>query len=329
MKLQPNATMDLSTQIAVSAAFGLGEPTDAIFVARGAMGSVNRFSTLLHGEARRWAVKRSYWDHYTGPEIAREVRFTNQCRTIGINSPRSIQQVNDGGYVLTVCDDSGGEAQYRILEWVEGDVGRSDDPRTIPLFAEWMAGIHNLAIDPVDHPIDEWFIRIKYNWEDLTSRLKQRAPDVADNLWAEANVLQELSEFVNSIEESGAVMCHTYMGPDNLVWGQFGPHLIDWENAGPLVPHQELGLWTWSLGPLGKQAYHSYREAGGPAEITDVTHLASSIAVILNYVGGQADLLLNDNHVEQHEFARTQLEGAGNNLPSLQSIDQWIKKLGA
>ncbi len=111
------------------------------------------------------------------------------------------------------------------------------------------------------------------------------------------------------------------------MWGQDGPQLIDWEDAGPLVPHQELGLRVRSLGPLGRSAYHAYRRAGGPAEITDVTHLASSVAVNLNYLGCQSELLLDDEHVEQHDFARAQLAGAAQSLPSLHVLDQLLKEL--
>jgi thiamine kinase-like enzyme len=125
----------------------------------------------------------------------------------------------------------------------------------------------------------------------------------------------------------GAVWCHADMGANNLVVGRSGPWLIDWENSGPLVPCQELGSWVRSLGSLGKPAYRAYQQAGGPADLTDVTHIASSTAVHLNYLGVQAELLLNDEHVEQHEFARAQVGGAARRLPSLLGLEQWIKEL--
>jgi hypothetical protein len=329
MVLLPEATLDPSTQTAIADAYGLGEPVDAIFVARGAMGAVNRMRTHLHGALRHWTVKRSYWNRYTEHEIATEVDFTSQCESVGVHAPRSIQRVDGGGYVLTVDDHPNAGTQYRVLEWVEGEVGRSDDPRTIPPIAEWMARIHNLAVDPAGQPIDEWFVRVTYDWDDLAGRLVRRAPDVADQLRTRRADIRELTDFVNATQESDAVWCHADIGASNLVWGHGGPLLIDWENAGPLVPHQELGLRVRSLGPSGKSAYHAYREAGGPGEITAVTHLASSVAVHLNYVGCQAELLLNDDYIEQHEFARAQVGGAAQSLPSLHSLEEWIEELSA
>lgn len=329
MRLAPEAPLDTSTQTAIAAAYGLGEPVDAIFIARGAMGAINRMGTNLHGELRYWTVKRSYWNQFTEQQIAMEVDFTRRCESVGVPAPRSIQRVDGGCYVLTVDDQSNGGTQYRVLEWVQGEVGQSDDPRTILPIAEWMAPIHDLAVDPAGHAINDWFVRVTYDWDDLAVRLARRAPDVAELLRTRRADIRELADLANTTQESGAVWCHTDIGADNLVWGQDGPHLIDWEDAGPLVPRQELGLRVRSLGPLGRSAYHAYRRAGGPAEITDVTHLASSVAVHLNYLGCQAELLLDDEHVEQHDFARAQISGAPQNLTSLHILDRWIKELRA
>jgi hypothetical protein len=311
----------------IADAYGLGQPLDANFVARGAMGSVNRMSTNLDNVRRDWTVKRSYWNQFSEQTIAAEVAFTRQCEAAGVPAPNSIQRVDGGGYVLTVDDQPGGGSQYRILEWVEGEVGRVDDRHTIPLMAGWMARIHNLAVDPAGRSTDAWYVRVMYDWGDLAGRLARRAPDLANQLRSRHEDMQELMNVVAMTQESEAVVCHTDIAASNLVWGQDGPYLIDWEDAGPLVPHQELGCLVRSLGPLGKSAYLAYCQAGGPAEITDVTHLASSIAAHLNYVGCQAELLLDDEHVEQHGFARAQATSAAESLSTLHELDRFVKTL--
>ena len=107
--------------------------------------------------------------------------------------------------------------------------------------------------------------------------------------------------------------------------------MIDWENAGPLVPHQELGSFLRSLGSRARarDAYLAYRRAGGPAEITEPTHLATSVAVHLNYLGAQSELILDATHPEQHGFAREQAGNAANNLPRLADLDALISDLNA
>jgi hypothetical protein len=125
------------------------------------------------------------------------------------------------------------------------------------------------------------------------------------------------------------VWCHTDLGADNLIWGADGPQLIDWENAGPLVPHQELGSFVRSLGSRAraKSAYLAYRRAGGPAEIAEPSHLASSVAVHLNYLGAQCELLLDATHPEHRDFAVVQAGNAARDLPSLGALEGLIDDL--
>jgi thiamine kinase-like enzyme len=141
--------------------------------------------------------------------------------------------------------------------------------------------------------------------------------------------LQRLTDLVNSTREPGAVWCHADLGADNLIWTDDGPQLIDWENAGPMVPHQELGTFLRSLGSRARarHAYLAYRRAGGPAEIAEPTHLASSVAVHLNYLGAQSELLLDATHPEQHGFAEEQAGNAAHDLPSLSDLESLISDL--
>jgi Ser/Thr protein kinase RdoA (MazF antagonist) len=171
MTFAPDATLDTSTQISIADAYGLGESVDAIFVARGAMGAVNRMGTSQHGAPRFWTVKRSYWNHYDEQNIAQEVEFTRRCESVGVPAPRSVQRVDGGGYVHTVGDHANVRTQYRVLEWVVGEVGRLATPQGIALLAEWMARIHTLGVDPAGYSIDPWFIRVAHDWDDLAGRL--------------------------------------------------------------------------------------------------------------------------------------------------------------
>ncbi len=310
-------------------AYCLGEPLESTFIARGAMGAVNRITTRVHGERVCWTVKRAYWNHFNEDDIRREVDFTSQCELVEVPRPRSIRQMADGSFVLTVDDQPDGGSQYRVLAWVVGGTGDRDDDRTIAPITEWMARIHNLAVDPKGRAIDGWFMRVKYDWDELAKRMEDPAPDIADAMHARRADLRTLTELVNSTREPGAVWCHTDLGADNLIWSHDGARLIDWENAGPLVPHQELGSFVRSLGSRarGKRAYLAYRRAGGPAEITEPSHLASSVAVHLNYLGCQSELLLDATHPEQHDFAREQAGKAAHELPSLRELEHLIDDL--
>ena len=327
MRFAPDATLPPDSVAAVAEAFGLGAPLASEFVARGAMGAVNQIRTRRQGKTISWTVKRSYWNHFTDAEIGREVEFTMLCAEAGILAPRSIPRVGTGSYVLTLPHQPDGGSQYRVLEWVDGEVGRPEDPKTIPPLSEWMARIHRLAVDPADEPVDDWFSQVGYDWDRLIGRVQVRAPDLAERMAGRLPDLHALTDMVNTTALTDTVYCHTDLGAENLVWSPLGPQLIDWENAGPLGPHQELGCRVRSLGASGPAAYRAYRQADGPAEITDPRHFATAVAVNLNYLGCQAELLLDDAHPEQHPFAKEQADNAIGELPDLGALEDLVKVL--
>lgn len=326
MVLLPDAELSASAVGALAASYGLGEPVGSSFVARGAMGAVSHLRTQRDGRGHSWTVKRSYWDHYTEEAIGAEIDFTDRCREAGVAAPRSIRQVG-GGYVLS-HDEDGQCSLYRVLEWVDGEAGSRDDPRSLLPIMTWLAAMHRLAMDPGDRPHDPWFTAVEYDWDDLADRVERRIPSLAAKIVARRSDLMELTALVNSVVETGQIVCHSDLDPSNVIWTAAGPCLIDWENASPLVAHQDLGGLVRSLDPHGREAYEAYRRAGGPAELTQPSHFATSLAVHLNFLGCQVDLLLDDTHPEQHGFARTSAEGAIHGLPDLPSIEKLIKELG-
>jgi len=322
-------TLPTKTLARVCEAYGLGVPLETVFVARGSMGAVNRVTTELDGQQRLWTVKRSYWNHYSDESVRREVEFTEQCRSIGVRGPRSIRLVDGGGFVLSLDDQPAGSTQYRVLDWIDGSVGREGDPAAIRSIAEWLAAIHELAADAGAEPIDEWFVRVRFQWDDLAARLVSSEPDLAELVRSRRADLEDLTDLVNSTSHEGAVWCHTDVSPENLIWQPDGPWLIDWENSGPLVPHQELGCVVRAHPDHGVGRYETYRRAGGPATFSELGDLATSAAVHLNYLGVQAELLLDATHPEQHRFARAAAIDAARGAPTVGDLEQWIADLAA
>lgn len=326
MKFDPTDTLPPATMTAIAAAYGLGDPVDVSFVARGAMGAVNRLRTRSNGAVRDWTVKRSYWNHYAEPAIEEEVAFTLACAEAGVVAPRSLRRTVDGAFITAVDDQAGG-SQYRVLEWVDGEAGRASESRAIPVLMGWLAKIHTLSFPTNGKPIDPWFVQIDYDWGALAVRLETRAPAIARLLRERGAELDELTDLVNRTPATATIWCHTDIGVSNLIWSAGGPVLIDWENSGALVPRQELGLLVRSLGDDGRRAYDAYLAANGPGRITALSDLATSVAVHLNYLGVQAELLLDDEHPEQHDFARSQVEGAAESLPTIDSLEAFVADL--
>lgn len=327
MSFPAEATLPAASLAAICDAYGLGAPVETVFVARGSMGAVNRITTELGGRRRCWTVKRAYWNHYTEDAVRREVEFTELCRSVGVRGPRSIPRVDGDWFILTLDDQPDASTQYRVLDWLDGRVGDDRDHDTLVPISSWLAAIHRLAVDPSGQPIDPWFIRVDYCWDELAARLDGSAPEVAELIRVRREDLLELTELVNSTIHDDPVWCHTDVGADNLIWQPDGPWLIDWENSGPLVPRQELGAVIRAHANRGTELYAAYRRAGGPTEISQLSDLATSVAVHLNYLGVQSELLLDQTHPEQHDFARSAATRAGRDVPTLSELEKWIVDL--
>lgn len=328
MVLQPDAELSTAAVEALVAAYGLGRPIGSEFIARGAMGAVSRLRTRQAGGERRWTVKRSYWDHYTEEALSAEADFTDRCRDAGIAAPRSLRRLDNNGFVL-IHDHLGRSTYYRVLEWVEGETATWENPHRLAHVMGWLATMHQVALDPGARPIDPWFTTVGYNWEDLAHRASSCAPDMPAQIRARMGDLTELTTLANAASEEGAIVCHTDIDPSNVIWAPHGPTLIDWENSGPLVPHQELACLVRAQGARALDAYRAYRHADGPAELSDPSHFATSIAIHLNYLGCQIDLMLDDDHPEQHAFARASAEASLRGLPDLASIEHLVNDLRA
>lgn len=318
---------------AVCEAYGLGAPIGTVFIARGSMGAVNRITSELHGVRRHWTVKRSYWGHYTDSDIAREVDFTERCRAVGVAGPRSIRRLDsaapDGAasFVLTLADQPDSDTQYRVLEWLDGTVASANDPSASTTMAGWLAAMHRLAVDPAPRRADPWFTRIDYRWDELAGALTGGEPELADLIRSRLDDLMALTDLVNNVTQHGAIWCHTDIGADNLLWCGDGPWLIDWENSGPLVARQELGSVIRGNPDHGLALYAAYRRAGGPAELSEPSDLATSVAIHLNYLGCQSAVLLDAEHLEQHGFARAAALSAGRTVPTQAELEQLIAGL--
>ena len=79
----------------------------------------------------------------------------------------------------------------------------------------------------------------------------------------------------------------------------------------------------------GVELYAAYRRAEGPAKFGEPSDLASSAAVHLNYLGVQSELLLDENHPEQHDFARNAATKVGRSVPTMAGLEKWITDLAA
>ena len=250
----PDGVEDWPSGRAVAALFELGDPIGPMATVPGAWS--NRVFRL-RTEAGSFAVKemRNPWADprwEEGLESAWEVELA--ARRAGIAVPEPVPNPDDGGPLGWVPRLGGGEAPVRVHRWVEG---RPAPPAPVrPALASWagtvLARLHSLALPveepdlyPPSHAIDpgEWS-RLR------AAAIGARAP-WATHLAAVDPVLGRLAGLARADEarRAEAVMTHGDLDTKNIVLSAgAGPHLCDWDVAGPWRPAAELADVALSLG---------------------------------------------------------------------------------
>ncbi len=251
----------------VAAAFGLGEARGpARFAARGELGRVYRLETSTGA----YAVKTTF-EPWEEAEAARNAAFQDAAAAAGVPLPRPVRTL--AGALLA--------EGVRVHEWVELDpAGRPVDPADA---GRVLAAAH--AVGWAAGPVEPWF-REPVGAETLEAVAAElRASGVVED-GALAALLRELvdaEEVVRRGVHEPAELCHRDVNPDNLLRRADGrPVLLDWDNAGPASPRQELASVLYEQAGDDPDAawrlHAAYVEAGGRCGVA-VDDFAMAFAV--------------------------------------------------
>ena len=295
-----------------AAAFGLGEPVSLTGpVARGRLGAIWRLDTA-HGS---YAVKVT--DDPPDPlEVERDAAYQDAFRAGGVPMPALVRSTT-GAVLAEVAG-----RLLRVYTWV--DVAPEDrrlDPGAV---GRLLARAHGVRL-PAEGPVDPWFTEPvgPGGWQELLVRLRAAGAPYADRLDALVPGLVEVEALLEPPRE--LQVCHRDLWADNLRDSPSGPVALDWENAGPAGPEQELGMvvFEYACGePARARALvAAYAEAGGTARIRALADFSMLVAVQGHLVreGGRRWLAAgSDDERADHEawvseflddpFLRPQLE---------------------
>lgn len=264
--------LDATLGDAVAAAYGLPRPaTLAGPVARGQQGLVWRLETA--GGA--FAVKDPL-EPVDPADAAADAAFQDAALAAGVPLPRVVRDVS--GNVLA---DVGGH-QVRVHDWMDvGAADRSLDPGEV---GRVVALVHRVRV-PVAEPIHPWYTTpVGLDaWQHLAERLTAAGAPFAVELTALVPNLHALESLIGP--RSSEQWCHSDLWSDNVLprlpVGS-GVAVLDWENAGPGVPVQELALVLYDFGQgdhaRARALHAAYAVAGGPARVTGPDDFAVLVA---------------------------------------------------
>lgn len=238
-------------------------------VARGKQGVVWRLET----SDGRWAVKVPFGE--TGEDDARApTAFQEAAHAAGVPTPM-VRRTTQGCVFATV-----GRSRARVYEWV--DVGRPDALLDPALVGSVVGAIHRVSV-PDHGKLDAWNHEPvgAERWDELVGQLRAARAPFAGRL---ADLRDELVALESWIELPETMQtCHRDLWADNLLpSADGGVCVLDWENSGPADPSQELACVLFEFArsdPSRARALTgAYRDAGGPARVSQRGHFSMLVA---------------------------------------------------
>jgi hypothetical protein len=287
------------------------------------MGAVWRLDVRSPRDGTRtYAAKELFWEVPSDDDVAVEVAFTDLCRDAGVSCPRALP-TRSGRYLV---HDPGGQA-WRVYEWVHGTVPDVTDRTAVRWLAGQLGRIHALAVAPAaGATVHPFYRRVDVDWPALAEVALAEHAAWASNLKEALPKLTELTNLVNSARDEPTVICHRDPKVSNVIAGSAGRWLVDWDNSGPMAPARELGLLMMphvadpeALASIGA----SYAEHGGPARLGDAEGFAVGAATWLNFLAGQADIMLNpDADPEHRAYAEPRVVGLIRLMPTVRDLER-------
>jgi Ser/Thr protein kinase RdoA (MazF antagonist) len=254
-----------------AAAFGLGEPVVLVGpVAAGRQGRIWRLET----DRARYAVKVSDVPPDPG-EVECEAAYQEEFSARGVPMPAVVRAV-DGSVLADVAGH-----RVRVYSWVDvlGE-DRRLDPAGVGIL---LASLHRVRI-PAPGPVDPWFrepVGVS-RWAAVVADLRQAGAPFADQL---AGLVPGILDAEAQLEPPRDLqVCHRDLWADNLRATAAGALVaLDWENAGPADPSQELGmvLFEYACGEpdRARRLLAAYVDAGGPGRLHGLGDFSMLVAV--------------------------------------------------
>ncbi|WP_344254750.1 phosphotransferase [Terrabacter carboxydivorans] len=301
--------------------FALGAVRSVEWVARGALGEVHRLVT----DTGPYAVKRAFWREDPGDVVESRARFevglVERCVAAGVHAPRPVL-TGDGTVVAR--DDSG--TGWRVHEFAPGVVPDRSD-----IAAEhWVLGqaalIHRLEGEPMPGDTVHPFYRdCAVDWSDLADRAVASGADWAGGLRSRATELDDLGAWASSVPLGAPVLCHRDLRASNTLLDDDGTRwLLEWDEVSAHVPAREVG--TVLLHHVPDEAAlvtlaAAYGHVGGTELPEGAEPFASGVAVWLNFLAGQVEVLRDpDNDADHREFALPNLRGLVEDVPGMPAL---------
>jgi aminoglycoside phosphotransferase (APT) family kinase protein len=253
----------------------------------------------LTGAGRRFAVKemRNPWADPRWQEwLTASWSFEQRAIAAGVAAPEPVPNPADGGCLAWVrrSDPALPPAAVRLHHWVAGDPVRQKavSPATALWAGRVLAALHGLRVRPQDRDLYPFpNTDTADRWADLIATAERHGAPWSHLLSAAAPAVSLIADLARSARflPEQEVISHGDIDQKNLIAGQAGPVLCDWDLAAPVVPRRELADVALSLGcwrdlNIANTVVDAYRAASGINIDFEPPDLGPSLMVSLDWI---------------------------------------------
>jgi Ser/Thr protein kinase RdoA (MazF antagonist) len=342
MSQQPELSPSL-----IAEAFGLGVPTGPLVMIASGPSAVHR-SWRLSTRRGRFAVKAFSRDSHAHSVEALDgpLRLELAALTAGVPMPRPRLTAATGAGVAEVAGPGSQPILVRVHEWVEGTAPAAPAPaRLAAELGAALAAIHGLGLGPGEGAqVDPWY-RAAHGaarWRELAERGERAGRGWAGRLRDALPLLAEVEALVatRAAETVSLLVTHSDLVPGNVLVSADGrPWIVDWDDAGPWNPAEEVAaaVVSWSSGAhaepderVALALLEGYRRAGGTFQEHSPTVLAGSLSAVANWLELNVRRSLGEAPSQPFRSrAEAGVAGALSELVwRLAGIDRWMAVLG-
>ncbi|NNG39095.1 hypothetical protein HJ588_07380 [Flexivirga sp. ID2601S] len=295
--------------------YGLGDVTELIPAARGAMGEVYRLRCVI-GD---FAAKRYLRDESWLPHADFSERFAQRCRAVGVPAPAAVRDVE--GQLLTRDPDG---AWWQLAAWIDGVVPSPNDRAAALWLATQTGRIHGLGQAPDwDAELDPFYARCRVDWPALADRAIAADAEWATDLHRRTQDFAELAAWSSAAAVGALIVSHNDLTVGNVLDTGSGRVLIDWDNVGPQDPARELGVQLFdrlSDVELTSDVLAAYRAAGGVEIDWGAEVFASAVNIRLNLLAEMVGWLRDPAAAAHHDFASARVGSLLRTTPDLSAL---------
>ncbi|MCU1397943.1 MAG: aminoglycoside phosphotransferase [Acidimicrobiales bacterium] len=219
-----------------------------------------------------FAVK-SMFETWAEADVAEPAAYQQLVHATGVALPGIVRTVD--GRVLAEIDGR----TVRVYDWV--DIQAPDPLLDTAAVGAVVAAIHRVrtVANTAVHP---WYREPvgAGRWTELRDAAVREHAPFAEDL---AAMVEGMIALESLLEPPADIQtCHCDLWADNVrSTSGGGVCVIDWEDAGPADPSQELCLVLYEFGgdaPRSRALYDAYRDAGGTARVERPGHFSMLIA---------------------------------------------------